>query len=70
MVVKSKKYGQVDIVGGLTGENGIAGTEIGKISVFDNSSYVAVALPVMKTAINKIRDGKLKGRNFRVRAIT
>ncbi|ABD79909.1 ATP-dependent RNA helicase DbpA [Saccharophagus degradans] len=67
---KKQKVRPGDIVGGLTGENGIAGTEIGKISVFDNSSYVAVALPVMKTALNKIRDGKLKGRNFRVRAIT
>lgn len=66
---KKQKVRPGDIVGGLTGENGIAGTDIGKINVFDNSAYVAVARSVLKQALNKIQNGKLKGRSFRVRAI-
>lgn len=66
---KKQKVRPGDIVGGLTGENGIAGDAIGKINVFDNSAYVAVNRSVVKQALNKIKNGKLKGRSFRVRAI-
>jgi len=66
---KKQKVRPGDILGALTGENGIAGKQVGKINVFDNWAYVAVERGVLKAALRKLGQGKLKGRSFRVRAI-
>ena len=66
---KKQKVRPGDIVGALTGENGIAFKQIGKIDMFDNWSYVAVERDAAKIALRKISEGKLKGRSFRVRRI-
>ncbi|WP_371372950.1 ATP-dependent RNA helicase DbpA [Thalassotalea aquiviva] len=66
---KKQKVRPGDIVGALTGNNGINGTQIGKIHVFDMKAYVAVESKVVKTALRKVSEGKLKGKNFRIRAI-
>jgi len=66
---KKQKVRPGDILGALTGENGIASKQVGKISVFDNCAYVAVTLEALKPALKKLELGKLKGRSFRVRAI-
>jgi ATP-independent RNA helicase DbpA len=66
---KKQKLRAGDIVGALTGGDGIPGKEIGKIQVGDHWAYVAVAHKYGKTAFNKLSDGKLKGRNFRVRRL-
>jgi len=59
-----------DILGALTGAHGIAGTQVGKIHIFDNHAYVAVSRDAAKRALAKLREGKLKGRSFRVRPIS
>jgi ATP-dependent RNA helicase DbpA len=64
---KSQKVRPGDIVGALTGERGIKGAEIGDIHIFDRRSYVAVQKGVADVAFNKLNNGKLKGRSFRVR---
>ena len=64
---KKQKLRAGDIVGALTGVDGIPGTEIGKIQLGDHWSYVAVAHKHGKTAFNKLNEGKLKGRSFKVR---
>lgn len=64
---KKQKVRPGDILGALTGENGIAGKQVGKINVYDNWAYVAVNRDVVKVALKKLTDGKLKGRTFRVR---
>lgn len=64
---KKQKVRPGDILGALTGENGIAGKQVGKINVYDNWAYVAVSKDVAKIALKKLTDGKLKGRTFRVR---
>jgi|TARA_B110000908_G_scaffold169793_1_gene227715 ATP-independent RNA helicase DbpA len=64
---KKQKVRPGDIVGALTGENGIKGEQVGKISVLDNWAYVAVEKSVLKLALAKLEKGKLKGRTFRVR---
>lgn len=56
-------------MGALTGNDGLAGTDVGKIHIFDNCAYVAVRRKVAGQALQSITDGKLKGRSFRVRAI-
>ncbi|WP_371808097.1 DbpA RNA binding domain-containing protein [Microbulbifer sp. SH-1] len=53
----------------LTGEGGINGNQIGKIQIFDFSTFVAVERPVAKVALNKLGRGKIKGRNFRARIV-
>jgi len=66
---KKQKVRPGDILGALTGEHGIAGTEVGKIDIFDNHAYVAVRRDVAKAALKKLTEGKLKGRSFRVRRL-
>ena len=48
---------------------GIAGTQVGKINIFDQHAYVAVHRDAAKAALKKLTEGKLKGRSFRVRRI-
>ncbi|MFQ3230970.1 ATP-dependent RNA helicase DbpA [Reinekea sp.] len=66
---KKQKVRPGDIVGALTGGQGISGDDIGKIQMFDNSAYVAVKKSAAKQALAKLSEGKLKGRSFRVRQI-
>lgn len=66
---KKQKVRPGDILGALTGKNGIDGKQVGKITIFDQSSYVAVSRDVVNSALNKLSNGKLKGRSFRVRLI-
>ncbi len=67
---KKQKLRPGDIVGGLTGKGGIPGDQIGKITMASNWSYVAVASNLVKPALKKIQQDKLKGRNFRVRILS
>ncbi len=66
---KKQKVRPGDILGALTGENGIAGKPVGKIHIFDNWAYVAISRDATKPALKKLGEGKLKGRSFRVRRI-
>tara|TARA_B110000046_G_scaffold102968_1_gene110660 strand:+ start:88 stop:1482 length:1395 start_codon:yes stop_codon:yes gene_type:complete len=66
---KKQKLRPGDIVGALTGADGIPGSEIGKIQVGDHWAYVAVAHQHGKMAFNKLSEGKLKGRSFRVKRL-
>lgn len=67
---KKQKLRPGDIVGGLTGKDGIPGTAIGKITVSSNWSYVAVESGLVKAALKKIQNDKLKGKTFRVRVLS
>jgi len=66
---KKQKLRPGDIVGALTGKDGINGNQVGKIQVFDVKAYVAVESRVAKAALKKITNGKMKGKNFRVRIL-
>lgn len=66
---KRQKIRPGDILGALTGPNGIAGSKVGKINIFANWAYVAVTRDVAKVALNTLNEGKLKGRTFRARRI-
>ena len=70
---KKQKVRAGDILGALTGkdggENSIPGTAVGKINISDNWAYVAVSRDIYKMALQKLGQGKLKGRSFRVRLI-
>ena len=66
---KKQKVRPGDILGALTGDNGITGEQVGKINIYDNWAYVAVSRDAAQTALKKLGQGKLKGRSFRVRQI-
>ncbi len=66
---KRDKVRPGDILGALTGNNGIEGAQVGKISVSQNFAYVAVKRSVHKVALKKLENGRIKNRKFRVRVI-
>jgi len=59
-----------DLLGALTGDAGLAGAQVGKIDIFDMSSYVALERSALCQALNYFADGKVKGRNVRARKVT
>jgi ATP-independent RNA helicase DbpA len=58
-----------DILGALTGDAGIPGAQVGKIAIFDFQSYVAVERTVVMQALQRLNNGKIKGRSLRVRVL-
>ncbi len=58
-----------DLLGALTGDAGLAGSQIGKIDIFDMSSFVAIERSALRQALDYFADGKVKGRNVRARKI-
>jgi ATP-independent RNA helicase DbpA len=56
-----------DILGALTGEaGGLSGADVGKIEIHDHFSFVAVSKAASQKALVSLRDGRIKGRRFRV----
>jgi ATP-independent RNA helicase DbpA len=59
-----------DILGALTGEaGGLKASDIGKIEIHDRFSYVAISRRVSQHAFEKLKEGKIKGRRFRVERV-
>jgi ATP-independent RNA helicase DbpA len=59
-----------DLLGALTGDAGLSGSQIGKIDIFDLSSYVAVDQQHVRKALNYLTSGKVKGRSIRARKLS
>jgi ATP-independent RNA helicase DbpA len=56
-----------DILGALTGEaGGLNAADVGKIEIQDRLSYVAVSKRVVRVALQRLRDGRIKGRRHRI----
>jgi ATP-dependent RNA helicase DbpA len=66
---RKEKIRAGDVLGALTGEAGLAGTQVGKISVNDFSTYVAVDRQVAKQALKNLSAGKVKGKSVKVRIL-
>ncbi len=66
---RKQKIRPGDVLGALTGDAGLAGTQIGKIDIFDDCSYVAVERDALRQAMNYLANGKVKGRSIRARKI-
>ncbi|MBZ0110926.1 MAG: ATP-dependent RNA helicase DbpA [Thermoanaerobaculia bacterium] len=59
-----------DILGALTGDaGGISGDNVGKIEIQDRLTYVAVARGAATQAVERLNDGRIKGRRFRATLI-
>lgn len=63
---KKHKVRAGDILGALTGKDGIDGKSVGKIHIFDLYAYVAVEKKVLRPALRKLEKGRIKGKTFRV----
>lgn len=59
-----------DILGALTAEaGGLDSSEIGKIEIHDRFSYVAVAKFRAEAAVQRLKNGRIKGKRFLVKLI-
>jgi ATP-independent RNA helicase DbpA len=66
---RKEKVRPGDILGALTGEAGIDGRAVGKITVTDYSTYVAIVRNEADNALRRLLSGKIKGRKFKVRKL-
>ena len=66
---RKEKIRPGDVLGALTGEAGYAREQVGKITVTDQSTYVAVAGDIAREAVRKLSAGKVKGKTVKVRAL-
>ena len=66
---KKNKIRPGDILGALTKDAGLAGSQIGKIDIFDLFSYIAIEKKAVAQALNHFRKGKVKGRYLKAREI-
>ncbi len=58
-----------DVLGALTGEAGFTREQVGKITVTDQTTYVAIARDIAREAVRKLSAGKVKGKTVKVRAL-
>ena len=58
-----------DVLGALTGDAGFTREQVGKITVTDQTTYVAVVRAISREAVRKLSAGKVKGKAVKVRAL-
>ena len=67
---RKEKMRPGDILGALTGEaGGLNAADIGKIEIHDHFSYVALSKNIAQVALQRLRDGRIKGRKFSVEPV-
>ena len=66
---RKDKIRPADVLGALTGEAGFQRGQVGKITVTDQTTYVAVERAIAREAVRRLAAGKLKGRKVKVRAL-
>jgi ATP-independent RNA helicase DbpA len=59
-----------DILGALTGEaGGLSASDVGKIEIHDHHAYVAVSKRIVRVALQRLREGRIKGRKYRIEQV-
>ncbi|MDP2762702.1 MAG: ATP-dependent RNA helicase DbpA [Sideroxyarcus sp.] len=66
---RKEKIRPGDVLGALTGEAGFTREQVGKITVTDMSTYVAVTRNIAREAVKRLNAGKVKGKTVKVRAL-
>jgi ATP-independent RNA helicase DbpA len=66
---RKQKIRAGDLLGALTQDAGLQGTDVGKIDIFDMSSFVALKPDCVRQALNALHDGKVKGRSMKARQL-
>ncbi len=67
---KKDKLRPGDLLGALTGDVGLTKEQVGKINVFEFTTYVALDRHIAEQAYQRLSSGNIKGRNFRMRFVT
>lgn len=63
---KKDKLRAGDLLGALTAEDGLKGSSIGKIDIYDRQAYVAIQREFIDEAHKKLSNGKIKNKKFSV----
>ncbi|MFI8415678.1 ATP-dependent RNA helicase DbpA [Serratia sp. NPDC078593] len=58
-----------DILGALTGDAGLTAADVGKIDMFPVHAYVAIRKSCARKALQQLQQGKIKGKNCKVRLL-
>jgi ATP-independent RNA helicase DbpA len=66
---RKEKIRAGDVLGALTGDAGFAKEQVGKISVNDFSTYVAVSRGIAREAVKRLSAGRIKGKSVKVRLL-
>ncbi len=66
---RKEKIRPGDVLGALTGEAGFTSAQVGKITVTESTTYVAVARQIAPEAQRRLAEGKLKGKTVKVRIL-
>ena len=66
---RKDKIRPADVLGALTGEAGFTREQVGKITVTDQTTYVAVERALAREAVRRLSAGTLKGKKVKVRAL-
>ncbi|RMX07987.1 ATP-dependent RNA helicase DbpA [Corticibacter populi] len=66
---RKEKIRAGDVLGAMTRDFGYAKEQIGKISVNDFSTYVAVARDIASQAVSKLNSGRVKGKSVKARLL-
>ncbi len=67
---RKEKIRAGDVLGALTGEAGFDAAQVGKITVNESATYVAVDRRIGSKAVQKLSTGKVKGKTVRVRMLS
>ena len=66
---RKEKIRAGDVLGALTKDLGFAGAQIGKISINEFSTYVAVEREIAPSVLRQLSAGKVKGKTVKVRLL-
>ena len=69
-VGRKEKIRPGDILGALTGDGGLDGSQIGKIHITEFASFVALRREVAERVFGRISNCKIKGKSCKMRLIT
>jgi len=66
---KKNKIRPGDLLGALTKDAGLAGSQIGKINIFNNESFIAIEHKVLPQVLKYFKNGRVKGRRVKAREL-
>src|SRR5262249_44538387 len=66
---KKDKLRAGDLLGALTGDLKLAGSDVGKIDLQPTRTYVAIRRERSERALHGLRNGKIKARTFKVSSL-
>jgi len=66
---RKEKIRPGDVLGALTGEAGFTSAQVGKITVTESTTYVAVERRIAHDVQRRLSEGKLKGKSVKVRIL-